>query len=77
MFDIKFVQSGSNFVQFSNIKKQIDIQSLAPKKPGQLSCFQKVWKILLLRRECKFSRNKNEENASLCHVAAVAVFCNR
>ena len=28
MFDIKFVQSSSNFAQFSNIKKQTNIQNL-------------------------------------------------
>ena len=28
MFDIKFVQSGSNFAQFSNMEKQTNIQNL-------------------------------------------------
>ena len=28
IFDIKFVQSGSNFAQFSNMEKQTNIQNL-------------------------------------------------
>ena len=54
--NIKFVQTSSNFVQFRKIKKVTTSQNLTQKtkKSGQLSCFQKVWKILLLKWIIKY-----------------------
>ena len=67
MSDIKFVQTSSNFAQFSKSWKN------KKAKLGQLSCFQKVWTILL-SPIFHFDRGNN---GRICHILCVKLLGNK